>query len=203
MIADLKADSKRWEAERRATASRRQPLNDISLREYDRQSRHYYQSGQYHRPIETEPGAQTRYQIPTSAKVSPQAYNSSAQAAYPQQSYAMPSARYPTPASTTTSPQVYNSSGEIRSGYTTHYSSDDDEFYETCSESSITKESDPTVYDQALPNEKETEFRITEIDEDLMHPEQHQKKLHGLQALINKLVRFCWRPNRRRGPRGR
>ena len=35
MIADLKADSERWEAERRATQSRGQPSNGISFRDSD------------------------------------------------------------------------------------------------------------------------------------------------------------------------
>lgn len=35
MIADLKADSERWETERRQTASRGQPANGISLRDSD------------------------------------------------------------------------------------------------------------------------------------------------------------------------
>lgn len=35
MIADLKADSERWEAERRATASRGQPSDGIPFRDSD------------------------------------------------------------------------------------------------------------------------------------------------------------------------
>jgi len=35
MIADLKADSERWEAERRANASRGSPFNSISFQDFD------------------------------------------------------------------------------------------------------------------------------------------------------------------------
>jgi hypothetical protein len=42
------------------------------------------------------------------------------------------------------------------SGYTTHFSDDDDESYESCSVKSVTIESAPAVHDQALPNQKGT-----------------------------------------------
>ena len=71
MIADLKADSDRWEAERRQTQSRGQPSNGIPLRESDgiiRKSNtpivEYrasttHQSRQYYGPTEAAPGMAT------------------------------------------------------------------------------------------------------------------------------------------------
>jgi len=90
MIADLKADSERWEAERRATASRGQPSNV----EYRASTTH--QSRQYYGPTEAAPGAQMGYQASASTTAQPQVYDSSA-AGYPQQSYAQPSAQYAQP----------------------------------------------------------------------------------------------------------
>lgn len=105
MIADLKADSERWEQERRATASRGQPSNGIPFRDSDgivRKSNtnivEYrasttHQSRQYYGPTEAAPGAAPGY--PTSAATgTQQVYDSSAQSAYPQQSYAQPSTGY-------------------------------------------------------------------------------------------------------------
>jgi hypothetical protein len=108
MIADLKADSERWEAERRATASRGQPTNGIPFRDSDcivRKSNttivEYrasttHQSRQYYGPTEAAPGAQMSYQAAAATATQPQVYDSSA-AGYPQQSYAQPSAQYAQP----------------------------------------------------------------------------------------------------------
>ena len=107
MIADLKADSERWEAERRATASRGQPSNGISFRDSDgivRKSNtpivEYrasttHQSRQYYGPTsETAQPAPLGYQQPSSTSTG-QVYDSSAQGGYPQQSsYAQPSSGY-------------------------------------------------------------------------------------------------------------
>jgi hypothetical protein len=107
MIADLKADSERWEAERRATASRGQPSNGISFRDSDgivRKSNtpivEYrasttHQSRQYYGPTsETAQPAPLGYQQPASTSTG-QVYDSSAQGSYPQQSsYAQPSSGY-------------------------------------------------------------------------------------------------------------
>jgi hypothetical protein len=89
MIADLKADSERWEAERRATASRGQPSNV----EYRASTTH--QSRQYYGPTsETAQPAPLGYQQPASTSTG-QVYDSSAQGSYPQQSsYAQPSSGY-------------------------------------------------------------------------------------------------------------
>ena len=109
MIADLKADSERWEQERRATASRGQPSNGISFRDSDgivRKSNtpivEYrasttHQSRQYYGPTEAAPGAQIGYPAAASAATSQGVYDSSAQAGYPTQSYAQPSAGYAQP----------------------------------------------------------------------------------------------------------
>jgi hypothetical protein len=81
MIADLKADSERWDAERRQTQSRGQPSNGIPLRDSDgivRKSNttivEYrasttHQSRQYYGPTEAAPGMATTggYAQPASA----------------------------------------------------------------------------------------------------------------------------------------
>ncbi|KAL2062351.1 hypothetical protein VTL71DRAFT_6617 [Oculimacula yallundae] len=81
MIADLKADSDRWDAERRATASRGQPIN-VGYRDSTT-----HQSRQYYGPTEQVPGGASSYaSTPTSA---PQGvYDSGPQ--YQQQSYGQP-----------------------------------------------------------------------------------------------------------------
>jgi hypothetical protein len=110
MIADLKADSERWDAERRQTASRGQPSNGIPLRdsngivrksntpvvEYRASTTH--QSRQYYGPTEAAPGATVGY--PSSATAGgqqgvydsgsqyQQAYNPPVQAYAPTQGYA-------------------------------------------------------------------------------------------------------------------
>lgn len=87
MIADLKADSERWEAERRATASRGQPSNV----EYRASTTH--QSRQYYGPTsEAASAAPLAYQ-PTSTSTG-QVYDSSAQGSYAQSNYAQPSSQY-------------------------------------------------------------------------------------------------------------
>jgi hypothetical protein len=105
MIADLKADSERWEQERRATASRGQPSNGISFRgsdgivrksntpivEYRASTTH--QSRQYYGPTEAATGAPTGYPPATSTGTQ-QVYDSSAQTGYPQQSYPQPATGY-------------------------------------------------------------------------------------------------------------
>jgi hypothetical protein len=91
MIADLKADSERWEQERRATQSRGQPSNV----EYRASTTH--QSRQYYGPTsETAQPAPLGYQQPSSTSTSTgQVYDSSAQGGYPQQSsYAQPPSAY-------------------------------------------------------------------------------------------------------------
>jgi len=106
MIADLKADSERWEAERRATASRGQPSNGISFRDSDgivRKSNtpivEYrasttHQSRQYYGPTsEAASAAPLGYQQPASTPTG-QVYDSSAQGTYAQPSYAQPSSGY-------------------------------------------------------------------------------------------------------------
>jgi hypothetical protein len=107
MIADLKADSERWDAERRATASRGQPSNGIfrdsdgivrksntPIVEYRASTTH--QSRQYYGPTEATPGAQMGYQAAAPAATSSQVYDSNA-GGYQQQSYAQPSAQYAQP----------------------------------------------------------------------------------------------------------
>jgi hypothetical protein len=88
MIADLKADSERWEAERRQTASRGQPSNV----EYRSSTTH--QSRQYYGPTEAAPGVAPGYgaqgyQAPASS-VQPGVYDSG----YQTQAYAQPQPAY-------------------------------------------------------------------------------------------------------------
>ncbi|OWP03086.1 hypothetical protein B2J93_6403 [Marssonina coronariae] len=81
MIADLKADSDRWEAERRATASRGQPSN-VGYRDSTT-----HQSRQYYGPTEQVPASNPGY--PSAAIPGPQGvYDSGPQ--YQQQSYGQP-----------------------------------------------------------------------------------------------------------------
>lgn len=99
MIADLKADSERWEAERRQTASRGQPSNGISLRDSDGIVRKSntpivgyrdsatHQTRQYYGP--TEPGQPTGYAPSSSASTPLGGYDSGPQ--YQQQGYPQPS----------------------------------------------------------------------------------------------------------------
>jgi hypothetical protein len=91
MIADLKADSERWEQERRATASRGQPSNV----EYRASTTH--QSRQYYGPTEAAPGAAPGYPAANPAAAQPGVYDSSSQAGYQQQGYAQPAAGYVQP----------------------------------------------------------------------------------------------------------
>jgi hypothetical protein len=103
MIADLKADSERWEAERRQTASRGQPQNGISSRDSERfgsnsntpvveyRSSTTHQSRQYYGPTEAAPPVQGVYPAATSVQPqgvydSPQ-YQSSTTYAQPAQGY--------------------------------------------------------------------------------------------------------------------
>ncbi|KAG0650193.1 hypothetical protein D0Z07_2975 [Hyphodiscus hymeniophilus] len=110
MIADLKADSDRWDAERRQTASRGQPSNGIPVRdsnglvrksntpvvEYRASTTH--QSRQYYGPTETAPGATPGYPQPAAAGGQGQGvYDNGYQQGYnpsPAQ-YAQPSQAYP------------------------------------------------------------------------------------------------------------
>jgi hypothetical protein len=85
MIADLKADSERWEQERRQTASRGQPQNGISSRDsnglvrqsntpvVEYRSSTTHQSRQYYGPTETAPPDQGHpaaggYQTPAASQ---------------------------------------------------------------------------------------------------------------------------------------
>jgi hypothetical protein len=109
MIADLKADSERWEQERRATALRGQTSNSISFRDSDGiilesntpiveyRASTTHQTRQYYGPTEAAPGAQIGYPAAASAATSQGAYDSSAQAGYPGPSYAQPSVGYAQP----------------------------------------------------------------------------------------------------------
>ncbi|KAE9365301.1 hypothetical protein N431DRAFT_98608 [Stipitochalara longipes BDJ] len=105
MIADLKADSERWEAERRATASRGQPSNGISFRDSDgivRKSNtpivEYrasttHQSRQYYGPT-SETAAAVSSSYPSASTPSGQVYDNSVQGGYAQPNYAQPSSGY-------------------------------------------------------------------------------------------------------------
>jgi hypothetical protein len=111
MIADLKADSERWEAERRATASRGQPSNV----EYRASTTH--QSRQYYGPTSEAASAVSSggYQQPASS-ASGQVYDSSSvQGGYAQPNYAQPSSGYqqPTPAYVQDTPNYYVSGGNM------------------------------------------------------------------------------------------
>lgn len=122
MIADLKADSARWDAERRQTASRGQPLNGISSRdpnglarqsntpiaEYRSSTTH--QSRQYYGPTEataTAPQAadvtyqqgvyeSPQYQSTTGYASQPQTYASTPQSYAPQDGPYISGAHYET-----------------------------------------------------------------------------------------------------------
>lgn len=86
MIADLKADSARWDAERRATvATRGHPTNV----EYRASTTH--QSRQYYGPTEAAPGAAAGYPPPAGAGAQPGGYDNGA--AY-QQGYNLPVQAY-------------------------------------------------------------------------------------------------------------
>lgn len=103
MIADLKADSDRWEAERRATSSRGQPSSGISKRNADGSIRKSntpivgyrdsttHQSRQYYGPTEQVP-ANGGYQSGSSGV---QGVYESGQ--YQQQQYGQPAPGYPQP----------------------------------------------------------------------------------------------------------
>lgn len=110
MIADLKADSERWDAERRQTASRGQPSNGIPVRdsngivrksntpvvEYRASTTH--QSRQYYGPTEAAPtGAAVGYPSAATAGGQQGVYDSGYQQAYnpPVQYAAAPAQGYP------------------------------------------------------------------------------------------------------------
>ena len=109
MIADLKADSERWEQERRATALRGQPSHGISFRDSDgiiRKSNtpivEYRasltrQARQYYGPTEAAPGVQIGYPAPALAAISQGVYDTSAQSGYSEPGYAQPSVGYAQP----------------------------------------------------------------------------------------------------------
>ena len=108
MIADLKADSDRWDAERRLTASRGQPSNGTPLRDSNGMVRNSntpivgyrdsttHQSRQYYGPTEAAPGGTPGYP-PTSMASQPPVYDNGYPQAYnpPSQQYATPQG-YPT-----------------------------------------------------------------------------------------------------------
>jgi hypothetical protein len=116
MIADLKADSERWEAERRATSGGRQ-ANGISLRDSDGIVRKSntpvvdyrgsttHQSRQYYGPTEAATGV-SQFQVPAPSQ--PVGYDNSGYAGQPQS--------YPQPATGYTQPQGY----PVESNYYIH-----------------------------------------------------------------------------------
>ncbi|CZR62841.1 uncharacterized protein PAC_12738 [Phialocephala subalpina] len=88
MIADLKADSERWEAERRQTASRGQPAN-VGYRDSAT-----HQTRQYYGP--TEAGQPSGYPTPSSMGTpASSVYDNGPQ--YQQQTYAQPASGYGQP----------------------------------------------------------------------------------------------------------
>ncbi len=105
MIADLKADSERWEAERRATSGGRQP-NGIPLRDSDGLVRKSnkpvvdyrgsttHQSRQYYGPTEAATGV-PGYSVP--AQSSQVGYDNNSGYAGQQQGYSQPSSGYAPP----------------------------------------------------------------------------------------------------------
>jgi hypothetical protein len=109
MIADLKADSERWEAERRATASRGQPSNGISLRDSDgivRKSNtpivEYrasttHQSRQYYGPTEAAPAAMQQYAATAATGNQQGVYDNGGTQYQQQSSYAQPATGYSQP----------------------------------------------------------------------------------------------------------
>lgn len=94
MIADLKADSDRWEAERRQTASRGQPLNGISSRDSNGMARNSntpiveyrssttHQSRQHYGPTETTPSATSSQGYGGGAPVYPSSGSGAQQGVY-------------------------------------------------------------------------------------------------------------------------
>jgi hypothetical protein len=109
MIADLKADSERWEAERRATASRGQPSNGISSRDSDgivRKSNtpivEYrasttHQSRQYYGPTEAAPAAMQQYAATAATGNQQGVYDNGGTQYQQQSSYAQPATGYAQP----------------------------------------------------------------------------------------------------------
>jgi hypothetical protein len=116
MIADLKADSDRWEAERRQTASRGQPSNGIPMRdsngmvrksntpvvEYRASTTH--QSRQYYGPTEAGPGAPVGYTSQAPVASQQGVYDGYQQPYNPPVQYAPPTQGYP---STDNTPNYY------------------------------------------------------------------------------------------------
>jgi hypothetical protein len=108
MISDLKADSERWDQERRATAQRGQPSNGISFRDSDGIVRKSntpivgyrdsttHQSRQYYGPTSENPPAALGYPQ-SSSQATGQVYDTSGQTSYPQQGYSQPSSGYQQP----------------------------------------------------------------------------------------------------------
>jgi hypothetical protein len=114
MIADLKADSSRWDDERRATSSRGQPANGIrdsngDFRKSNTPTVGYresttHQSRQYYGPTETVPIPSGSAYPPPSAgggvsqqEVYPQGYGSGQNYPPPNQGYGAPSPGYGAP----------------------------------------------------------------------------------------------------------
>jgi hypothetical protein len=91
MIADLKADSERWEAERRATASRGQPSNV----EYRASTTH--QSRQYYGPTEAAPAAMQQYAATAATGTQQGVYDNGGTQYQQQSSYAQPATGYAQP----------------------------------------------------------------------------------------------------------
>ncbi|TVY83933.1 hypothetical protein LSUE1_G003229 [Lachnellula suecica] len=111
MIADLKADSERWDAERRQTASRGQPSNGITFRDTDgivRKSNtpivEYrasttHQSRQYYGPTEAAPGMATAGYPQGGATAGGGAQQGVYDPGYGASGYAQPAGGYATPSS--------------------------------------------------------------------------------------------------------
>lgn len=110
MIADLKADSERWEAERRQAATTRgQPSNGISSRDSNGQGRNSntpiveyrssttHQSRQYYGPSEAAPAATQAYgTTPNYASAGPSAPQGAYDGGYQTPQYAVPQTVYAT-----------------------------------------------------------------------------------------------------------
>ncbi|KAL3418877.1 transcription factor RfeG [Phlyctema vagabunda] len=119
MIADLKADSERWDSERRQqqNASRGGSVNGISVRDPDGIVRNSntpiveyrasttHQSRQYYGPTEAPAGGAGGYAQPST----PQVYDNGAQ--YQGQSYGQPAAAYTAPTSGYSQAGVYSTAG--------------------------------------------------------------------------------------------
>jgi hypothetical protein len=109
MIADIKADSERWEDERRATASRGRHSSGISFRdpggivrrpntpivEYRASTSDKFRK--YYGPTEAAPAEPFGYQQPASSSTGQLYYSGTQGGYYPQQRFAQPPAGYQHP----------------------------------------------------------------------------------------------------------